>query len=135
MPDGPLVAKIGTIVKEDPSLRFSKDSKPYAKFNLQVKPYVPKGQEQVEPVYYEVTCFGSLAEHVAESMRKGYRVGVIGIGKVETWEKDGKTNSKKVILADFVGPDLRFVNATLSDGKSEPATPAPIEYGEDEEPF
>ena len=42
MPDGSLVAKIGNIVREDPILRFSKAGKPFAKFSLQVKPYVPE---------------------------------------------------------------------------------------------
>lgn len=136
MPDGPQVAKVGNIVKEDPILRFSNAGKPFAKFSLQVKPYVPKGQEQPEPTYYEVTCFGSLAEHVAESIHKGHRVGVFGTGKVETWDdkQTGEQRSKKVILADFVGPDLRFVTAELHEAKPS-TTPVPSPYEEGEEPF
>ena len=139
MPDGTLVAKIGNIVREDPILRFSKAGKAFAKFSLQVKPYVPKGEPPVEATYYEVTAFGSLAEHVAECMKKGYRVGVIGTGKLETWiDKQNQERTTKTILADFVGPDLRFVTAELHGNDNTPAPPARApepEYAEDEEPF
>lgn len=128
MADDAAVVKIGTIVKEDPSLRFSKAGRPFTKFSLQVKPYVPKGQPAAEAVYYEVTCFGSTAENVAESMRKGYRVIVIGTGKLETWTgNDGNERTTKTILADEIGPSLRFVTATLGGADSQVA--------EDRSPF
>ena len=115
MPDGPLVAKIGTIVKAEPVLQFGKtNSKPYAKFSLAVTPSVPEGQEKQPAQYYEVIAFDSLAEHIAESLHKGYRVLVIGTGKTDVWTgKDGKERTTKTILADAVGPDLRFVNAIV----------------------
>ena len=138
--DGPLVAKVGSIVRQDPELRFSAAGKPFAKFSISVKPYVPKGQEQPEAVFYDVTAFGTLAEHVAMCLHKGNRVIVLGTGQVETWDdkNTGEKRSKKVILADAVGPDLRFVGMDLHGEREKPAPqakPAPLEYAEDEEPF
>ena len=139
--DGPLVAKVGSIVRQDPELRFSAAGKPFAKFSLSVKPYVPKDQEQPEPTFYDVTCFGTLAEHVAECLHKGNRVIVLGTGKVETWDDKttGEKRSKKVILADAVGPDIRFVGMDLHGERPKPVTaPLPLEppeYDDGEEPF
>lgn len=134
MADGPLVAKVGSIVKQDPELRYSPAGKAFCKFSLQVKPYAPKGETQPEAVYYEVTAFGSLGEHVAESLRKGHRVAVIGIGKLDTWTgKDGAERTTKEILADAVGPDLRFVTAELHEAEKG-AKPEP-QYSEAEAPF
>ncbi|HEX6395752.1 MAG TPA: single-stranded DNA-binding protein [Acidimicrobiales bacterium] len=74
-------------------------------------------------------CFGSLAEHVAASLQKGDRVGVVGKGEVETWTgKDGVERHKKEILADGVGPDLRFVKVGVNRRQ-------PAQQGMDEEPF
>lgn len=128
-----LVAKVGNIVKEDPVLRFSKDGKPITKFSIQVKPYVKDGPPP-ETVYYEVTCFGSLAEHVAECMKKGYRVIVSGEGKVETWTgKDGQEKSKKVIVANEIGPDLRFL--TFFPGRADEPVAVNSYADESEAPF
>lgn len=134
----PLVAKIGNVVKEDPMLRFGKNGKPFAKFSLQVKPYAPKDEPQPETVYYEVTAFGSLAEHVAQCVVKGNRVVVVGNGKIETWG-DNNEHSKKVILADGVGHDLRFITAAPYQS-TEPTPQAPTlkpepVYETEEEPF
>lgn len=130
-----LVAKIGTIVKKAPELRFSPKGVAVTKFSLAVKPYVPKGEPQPETTFYEVTAFGSLAEHVAETLDKGHRALVIGTGKLETWTgKDGKERTTKTIIADGVGPDLRFVSAKL--GANERAASEPQQFTEyDPSPF
>lgn len=136
MTEGVPTAKVGTIVKEDPILRFSGAGKPFTKFSLQVKPYSKEGPTP-EALYYEVTCFGTLAEHVAECMKKGYRVGVIGTGKLDEWtsQTTGKSGTTKVILADSVGPDLRFVTAVLQSATPAVTQPAAPVYATDEEPF
>lgn len=130
----PTVAKIGNVVKQDPELQFSVGGKAFTRFSLAVKPYVPKGQPQPETQYYEVTAFGSLAENVAECLHKGNRVVVVGDGKTETWTgKDGKERTSKVILAEAIGPDLRFVVATLN--APDKGVTAPTQLYENEEAF
>lgn len=116
MADDPGVptSKVGNVTRA-PELRFSKAGAACCKFGLAVTPFVPKGQPEAETIFYDVTCFGSLAENVAETIEKGARVLVIGTGKVETWAgKDNQEHKTKVILADACGPDLRFASAVVS---------------------
>jgi len=105
-----LVGKLAT----DPELRFSQSGKPYARAKLTVEiPIVPgdwKGEKRTD--WYDIVCFGSLAEHLAESLRKGDRVVVTGRHETETWTgKDGTERATEKIICDGLGPDLRFVTA------------------------
>lgn len=128
------VAKVGTVVKKGVELRFSAAGKPFAKFSLAVKPYVPKDQPQPETLYYDVTAFGTLAEHVAACINGSDRVVVLGLGKVESWTaKDGTERESKVIIADAIGPDLRFCGADIHRERRGPMTVP--SYAENEEPF
>jgi single-strand DNA-binding protein len=98
---------------DDPELRFSQAGKPYATFKLAVKPYVLGASEQPEPVYYSVVCFGSLAENVCETCRKGSRVVVTGRLEEDTWTgRDGNERVTMKVIADGIGPDLRFAGST-----------------------
>lgn len=63
--------------------------------------------------FFDVTCFGGLAEHVAECCAKGDRLIVSGRLEQQTWEKDGERKSKVHVVADDVGVSLRF--APLGD--------------------
>jgi single-strand DNA-binding protein len=94
---------------DDPELRFSQAGKPYATFKLAVKPYVAGASEQPEPVYYSVVCFGSLAENVSEQCTKGQRMVVTGRLEEDTWTgRDGNERVTLKVIADGIGPDLRF---------------------------
>jgi len=128
------VAKVGTISgKQGPTLRFSDKGTAYAKFSIRVKPYIPKDQPQPEPVYYDVTAFGSLAEHICACLEKGDRVVVIGEGKVEEWEDraTGEKRSKKVIVASDCGPEIRYCGVDVHrEKKDAPASAQPAYNGE-----
>jgi single-strand DNA-binding protein len=105
-------ALVGNLT-DDPELKFSKAGNPWSSFKLAVTPYVPG--EHPEPVYYSVVCFGSLAENVCESTRKGSRVVVAGRLEDETWTgRDGVERTSQKIVADGIGPDLRFTTATIT---------------------
>ncbi len=56
--------------------------------------------------WLEVACFRTLAQHVAQSVRKGDPVLVVGKLRTNVWEKDGKTHERLVLEADMVGHDL-----------------------------
>ena len=101
-------SKVGNLTR-DPELRFSASGTAFATFGLAVKAYVPKGEPAPPAVFYEVVTFGTLAEHVSECLVKGDRVVVGGVGQLEHWTgKDGTERTTKKIIADGVGPDLRF---------------------------
>jgi single-strand DNA-binding protein len=56
--------------------------------------------------WIEVACFRTLAQHVAQSVRKGDPVLVVGKLRTNVWEKDGQTHERLVLEADMVGHDL-----------------------------
>ncbi len=101
-------AKVGKLTR-DPELKVTAKGGTFVTFGLAVRPYVPKGEPEPETTFYEVVCFGSLAEHVAESLEQGDRAVVVGKGELDRWTgKDGTERVTKKIVADAIGPDLRF---------------------------
>ncbi|HEV2929721.1 MAG TPA: single-stranded DNA-binding protein [Propionibacteriaceae bacterium] len=56
--------------------------------------------------WIDVTCFRSLATHVAASIRKGDPVIVVGRLRTSVWEKDGQTRERIGLEAETVGHDL-----------------------------
>ena len=65
------------------------------------------------PVFYDVTVWGTAAEHVADSLHTGDRVLITGQTYVETYiDSSGDTRTKQVIDADGIGVSLRHHTAT-----------------------
>ena len=132
----------------DPELRFTPSGQPVATFGLAVNRRWQNRQTQQweEAVsYFDIVCWGQLAENVAESITKGTRLMVTGRLDQRTWEtQEGDKRSKVEIVADEVGPSLRWATASVTRnerngaGDPGPATaaaptqPQP-EYGD--EPF
>ena len=128
----PSTSKIGNLTR-DPELSYSEKGTAYSRFGLAFTPYTGKGAPKAEPVFYDVVCFGSLAENVSESLRKGDRVVVTGKSETEEYEaKDGTKRTQKKIFADGCGPDLRFATATIAKTKRESAS-TQQSLGEDED--
>ena len=78
-------------------------------FRLACTPRVrSKGGEYSDgnTTWIDVTCFRSLAAHVAASVRKGDPVIVIGKLRTSVWTKDGQTRERLGLEADTVGHDL-----------------------------
>ena len=63
-------------VTRDPELRFTQGGMAVASFGLAWNKRKQDGEEEVS--FFDVTCFRSLAENVAESITKGTRVVVAG---------------------------------------------------------
>lgn len=67
-----------------------------------------KFKEQEEVCYIEVTTWGYLADKCEANLKKGNPVVVEGRLKLDTWlGKDGKQNSKHIIIAENVEILLR----------------------------
>src|SRR5262245_20355009 len=67
-----------------------------------------------EPLFLVCTAWRELAEHTAESLRKGLRVVVTGRLRLSRWEtEDGEKRSAYGLDVDEVGPSLRFATATV----------------------
>jgi len=132
------VSKIGTL-GSDPELIFASTGTPVARMRLVVERPKEPGNWAGERVseWYDCTAFRSLGEHAAESLRKGDRVLVIGKPELRDWtDKDGTLHQSKGIIANAIGPDLRFATASVTRTKAKTNTTATISTSDfDEEPF
>jgi len=150
------VSVVGNATR-DPELRFTPSGQAIATFGIAVNRSWRNKQtnEWDEAVsFFDVTCWAQLAENVAESVTKGTRVLVTGRLEQRSWEtNDGEKRSKVEIVAEEIGPSLRFATAGVTKnerrggdfeggggggGNSAPravANDAPGGYSNDEEPF
>lgn len=146
-----LVGSLGA----DPELKFTHGGQAVANFNLAVsRRWQNRQTQQWEEAtsWFRVTCWGQLAENVAESLVKGSRVIVTGRLEQRSWEtQDGDKRSVVEVVADEVGPSLRWATATVvkserqgggyDNGPHVNATPQPTgvtnqpTYDYEEEPF
>ena len=148
------VTVIGNVTR-DPELRFTPSGQAIATFGLAVNRRWQNRQTQEweENVsFFDVTCWAQLGQNVSDTLVKGSRAIVTGRLEQRSWETDqGDKRSKVEIIADEVGPSLRWATADITrnerreggDGgapsggaSSRPvANPAPAGYDPAEEPF
>ncbi len=142
-----VVTVVGNVTR-DPELRFTPGGQATASFGLAVnrKWQNRQTQEWEEATsFFDVVCWREMAENVSESVTRGSRVIVTGRLEQRTWEdKNGGGNRSKVeIVADEIGPSLRWATATIAknEKRGPGASPAaggqsrPPAYSNDEEPF
>jgi len=64
--------------------------------------------------FFDVVCWRELAENAALSLVKGMRVVVTGRLEHRTWDtEEGEHRSKVEVVADDLGPSLRFATAEV----------------------
>lgn len=100
-----------------PELRFLTSGTAVASFSLAVdRSWKNKsGDWEKYTSFFDVECKYDLAEHVAESVARGMRVIVTGRLNQRSWEtNEGAKRSKVEVLADEVGPSLRFATAEVT---------------------
>jgi single-strand DNA-binding protein len=143
------ITVVGNITR-DPELRFTAGGKGVASFGIAVnRRYQVNGEWQEKVSFFNVVAWDSLGENAAASLNKGSRVIVTGRLEQRDYEtKEGDKRSVVEIVADEVGPSLRWARAEVertqrsggdgasgggssSGGSSRAADPI---YG-DEEPF
>ena len=65
--------------------------------------------------YWDIVCFGAQAEHIIASATKGARVIAIGTFRTRVWTGgDGEQRTKLEILADEIGPSLRWATTKVT---------------------
>ena len=138
----------------DPELRYTSGGRGVVSFGLAVNRRYQQNGEWVEQVsFFDVTAWGTLGENVAASISKGTRTIVYGRLEQRSWDNEaGEKRSKVEIIADSIGPDLRWASAAVEktertkprhdDGYEGTATQHTGQGGgqtrqryEDEEPF
>ena len=156
MSNGNHVSIVGNITR-DPELRFTPSGQATATFGVAVNRRWQNRQSQEweeATSFFDVVCWGQLAENAAQSLSKGTRVLVSGRLDQRSWETAEREKRSKIeITADEVAPSLRW--ATVSITKNERRSPdgggqsygggggggrpaqndAPAEYHYEEEPF
>lgn len=113
------VARVGKFgnVGGDVALAYSPKGVAWCHFSLACQPRDEDDRidTDADPDWYTVKAFGDLAEHAAECLSKGMRVVVAGMGQLRDWETDdGRSGTERIILADALGPDLRWQTAEVS---------------------
>ena len=109
-------------VTRDPELRMTGNGTPVLQLGVAVNHSRKVDGEWVdEPNFIDVTCFGDLANNVAESIEKGNRVAISGRLSYRTWEeKDtGAKRSKLEVIAASIAPDLSRATAEVTKVKRE----------------
>lgn len=142
-PEGKPTYKTGTIVKEDPVLRFSDKGTAWTRFSIKVKPRKTDENPNPEDQFYVVSAFKTLAEHVCQCFTRGDRVLVAGLGSVKSREYNGQTYTDKVIVADAIGAEVTFCGVDIHRSKTDAQPPAPQpdprgnaqQYDAGDEPF
>ena len=94
------VCLVGRLVREA-ILSYSNGGTAILKFSIAVNRSVKKGDKwEDEASFFDCVMFSKMAESVNKYLEKGKQVSIIGELKQERWDKDGKQNSKVVIVVE-----------------------------------
>ena len=109
------VILIGNLTR-DPELRYIPSGTAVTEIGLAVndRRKGPNGDWIDETTFVDVTLWGRTAEVASEYLNKGSSVLVEGRLKLDTWEKDGKKNSKLRV----VGEKMQMLGAKGEGGRS-----------------
>lgn len=146
------VTVVGNVTR-DPELRYTASGQAQLRMGVAVSRRWQNRQTnewEEQTSFFNVTAWREMAENVAESVTKGSRVIVTGRLEQRSWEVDGEKKSTVEIVADEIGPSLRWATAQVvknerrggdaggfSGGGGGSSAPRPVAnepYG-DEEPF
>ncbi len=99
----------------DPELRFTTGGKGIASFGVAVnRRYQVNNEWQEQTSFFNVSAWGTLGENAAASLTKGTRVIVTGRLEQRQYEtKEGEKRSVVEIIADEIGPSLRWARAEV----------------------
>lgn len=116
----------------DPELKFIPSGKAVASFTVAASKSVKQADgswENTDTTFWTVKAWGKTAENVAETLRKGMSVIVVGSAIQENWEdkKTGEKKSRIAITAFNVGIDLKRHMASVTQiSHSKAQSPAAI---------
>ncbi len=116
MANGNSITIVGNLTR-DPELRYTPSGQSNTRFGVAVNRRWQdraSGEWQEATSFFDVVCWRELAENVSESLGKGSRVLVTGRLEQRTWEtKEGEKRNVVEIIADEVGPSLRYATAKV----------------------
>ena len=108
------VTLVGNLTK-DPELRFTTGGRGQASFGRAVsRRYQVNNEWQEQTSFFNIVAWGTLAENAAATLNKGHRVIVTGRLEQRSYDdKEGQKKSIVEIIADEIGPSLRWARAEI----------------------
>jgi len=116
MSTGNNITLVGNLTR-DPELRFTPSGQARALLGMAVNRrwqnrQTSEWEEQVS--FFNIVCWGELADNVSESLGKGARVIVTGRLEQRSWDTpEGEKRSVVEVVADEVAPSLRYATAKV----------------------
>src|SRR5580658_4331809 len=114
---GNAITLVGNVTR-DPELRFTNTGQANVSFGLAVNRRWQNRQTQEweeATSFFDVVCWREMAENVSETLTRGARVIVNGRLEQRSWEtQDGDKRSKVEVIADEIGPSLRWATAQVT---------------------
>jgi single-strand DNA-binding protein len=103
------VTLVGNLT-DDPEVRYTEGGIARAMFRVAVS-----GRREQEASFFTVVVWRDQAEHAVESLSKGSRVVVMGRLQQRAWTaEDGSARSVVEVVAEELGPSLRWATATTT---------------------
>lgn len=109
------VTLVGNLTR-DPELRYTPSGASVANFGIAVNRRWRNRETQdweESTSFFNVTCWRDLAQNVCDSLEKGSRVVLSGRLEQRSWEQNGERRSVVEVIADEVGPSLRWATAEI----------------------
>jgi single-strand DNA-binding protein len=95
---------------DDPEVRYTEAGIARVMFRV-----AESGGREQEASFFTVVVWRDQAEHAAQSLSKGSRVVVIGRLQQRSWTAaDGSARSAVEVVAEELGPSLRWATATTT---------------------
>jgi single-strand DNA-binding protein len=102
---------------DQPEVRYTEAGIARAMFRVAVS-----GRRDQEASFFTVIVWRDQAEHAAESLAKSSRVVVVGRLQQRAWTgKDGSARSTVEVVAEELGPSLRWATATTTRATRSPS--------------
>lgn len=108
------ITVIGNVGRDPENLKYTGSG--LAVLNFSLADTTGKKGENQHTSWYDIVCFGDMAETVIEQIKKGDRLQVVGRLKVSDYEKKDGTKAKRVeILADDIAKSVKIRKANEND--------------------
>ena len=110
----------------DAEIRYTANGAAVANVTVAVTPREKQGDQWIDgqPAFYRVAGWRQLAENVAESIRKGDRVTVVGRLRPREYEHNGEKRMSLDVDADSIALDLRFRGARSAERGERTSAPS-----------
>ncbi|MFF4275875.1 single-stranded DNA-binding protein [Streptomyces sp. NPDC001536] len=113
----------------DPELKFTDGGAALAKFTIAVTPRTfdraSNAWKDGTTAFYRCAAWRTLAEHVADSLKKGSRVVASGRMRQHDWKTDeGENRSMLAVEVDDIGASVRFTTVTINAKRAAQSGPA-----------